>query len=171
VVDGGYKDTSGASPLNEMFDSLQPRIDTVNRQTPGSCIVPFFVQLDNDYSSSQTPTASEPPGELRLPLAGLQKAQGGEADAARNAAQRRFTGPIDGDGTAVTWTNGEPVERWARLVPTAHPGASAPLGWVLSETARIDLRDQLKTDSNRAMIAQVRRWLDADGTSLRCARP
>jgi hypothetical protein len=49
----------------------------------------------------------------------------------------------------------------AYVVPVARPGPQAPLGWSLSQFARRDLDEQLRSPANLCQIALVRSWFDA----------
>ena len=54
------------------------------------------------------------------------------------------------------------IDRYAHIYPRAHPGSSAPLGWVLSAATRDDLRNELLSKENRSEIKKVRDWLKPD---------
>ena len=57
VVDGGYLETSGASPLVELEDKLEPMIRAHNRRAdPGTCVIPFMIQIDNGYEDDAAAT-------------------------------------------------------------------------------------------------------------------
>ena len=53
------------------------------------------------------------------------------------------------DGVEIT-------DRYVRFSPVAHPGATAPLGWTLSEVAFQDLFDQL--GKNQPSIDEFATW-------------
>ena len=166
-VDGGVRDSSAASTLAELWPTVQSIVDKAN--AGGSCIVPYFVQIDSeqDVLPSTTPNAS--PRDLSASLEALSSAPGGNADAARVAAQREFTGPVDQPGHRSPSLDGQQL-----LHPLAAarargrtPGPRRPTSWVLSDDARQDLRDQVVYNADN--ITQLRRLLDATPGSLTCA--
>jgi hypothetical protein len=137
AVDGGYRDTSGASTLTELWPAFERSLLDAH---PGAAFVPVFVQIDNGYDRPVVRLEDRRPSELAVPLAGQKRASGGVADAARQSAERLF-----GD-------------HFVRITTKAHPGSQAPLGWLLSDSSRNDLDNQLKV--NAAVIATLRCWLD-----------
>ena len=145
VADGGYHETSGASPIDEMC-----RVSgSCSPATRAACVVPVFLQIDNGYTG-QSSGADSTVGQLTAPLTGLQK----EA-----AGGRPRPGPSR-DASSTTRPNRparQPApasDHFFQVATRAHPGAKAPLGWVLSKAARDDLRDQLEV--NRAEIVRLR---------------
>jgi hypothetical protein len=149
LVDGGYFDTSGASPLVELWSELEHEVGQHNAGA-GSCIVPLFLQIDTGYADP-TRGASTAPWESVVPLRAVRSARDAREANARQAAALAFSGPISGrDGIGG-------VDRFAHIYPRAHPGSKAPLGWTLSKSARDDLKRQLQR--NAAEIKKVRSWL------------
>ncbi len=163
VVDGGYLDTSGASPIEEMMVKLGPMIDDWNRRhqaTPGAgsstgraatCIVPLMIQIDNGFSAG----ASSPPrrpAELLVPPDTLSATRGAREAESRIGAGLDFTQP-------VAYSNA--VNRYARFVNQAHPGPHAPLGWTESQASQDELAGQLTQDANVNALTLVREWLTA----------
>lgn len=161
IVDGGYFDTSGASPIVELWTELEPEVDTRNSRPGTPCIVPFFLQIDTGYSDPTGAKRSRPL-EATVPLKTATTARNAREANARQAAALAFSGPF-GRVREATLANGAPLDRYAHIYPRAHPGSKAPLGWTLSRTARQDLDRQLS--ANKAEIAKVRDWFNA---SLRC---
>lgn len=161
VVDGGYFDTSGASPLVELWSELEPEVDALNAQSGRACIVPLFLQIDTGYSD---PTSGKRgrPFELNVPLQTAKAARNAREANARQASALAFSGPF-GRVQQATLANGAALDRYAHIYPRAHPGSKAPLGWTLSRTAREDLDRQLS--ANTAEIEKVRDWFNG---SLRC---
>lgn len=153
IVDGGYFDTSGASSLVELWSELEPEIERANRG-PGPCVVPLFVQIDTGYADP-VGLGSARPVETRVPLLTLATGRNAREANARQAAALAFSGPFGGKTSAVL-PSGAVVDRFAHIYSRAHPGAKAPLGWTLSQTARTDLKRQLV--SNQAEIEKVRSW-------------
>ena len=93
-------------------------------------------------------------GQLTAPLTGLQKEAAGWEAAARAQSRRDF----DDSAEPTAATPSPASDHFFQIATRAHPGAKAPLGWVLSKAARDDLRDQLEV--NRAEILRLRRVLD-----------
>ncbi len=134
VVDGGYRETSGASTIVEAWPTLVRQL----AKTTGRCVVPVFVQIDNGYRSDEiAPTGST--GQLLAPLIGLTKSSTGYEAAARTESRRMF-------------------DHWFTITTRAHPGSQAPLGWLLSSDAKEDLEQQLNL--NKDDIRAIRRLLD-----------
>ncbi|MEZ5408661.1 MAG: hypothetical protein R2761_11580 [Acidimicrobiales bacterium] len=134
VVDGGYRETSGASSVVEAW----PRLGTELATASGRCVVPVFVQIDNGYRSDEIAPAGSS-GQLLAPLIGLSNTAAGYEAAARSASRRQF-------------------DQWFTITTRAHPGSQAPLGWVLSGDAKADLENQLQV--NAEGIRAVRALLD-----------
>jgi hypothetical protein len=163
--DGGYRDTSAASPVLELWPEVDEYVTKHNQVADNGCLVPFFLQIDNGYSQAQGRSVDPQPSELTVPIVGYQHASGGIANAARIAAARRFSGTIvDRAGTEVVADPSvlvpTPVPRFMQLTTQSHPGTKAPLGWVLSEAAQRDLDEQLSALGRD--IEQVRAWLDGE---------
>lgn len=157
VVDGGYFDTSGASPLVELWGALARVVSVANRQhengtrpdrPPAACIVPYFLQIDTGYADP-VKRGDLSPAELLVPPVAALRARDARENNARQAAALLFSGPPE--------TGPKASRRYAHIYPRAHPGIRAPLGWTLSDAAREELEGQL--GDNRAEIAKVRRWL------------
>jgi len=130
-VDGGYTDNSGLFSIVAVWPTLRALIVEHNlaaAKLKQRKIAPLIVELDNHYQKSIQ--ASVPSGgsaaETLIPP---QTAFGGRSAIetyARAAAYR-----ILRDSCTVT------------ISPALHPGLIAPLGWELSEAARLDLRGGL----------------------------
>jgi hypothetical protein len=148
VVDGGYLDTSGASPIVELMTKLGPMIDTWNGNpaNSGRCIVP---QIDNGFDSAAA-RPSRRPAELLVPLTASFATRLARAAEGRNGAALVFDQPVAGSPA---------VNRYARFVNQAHPGPHAPLGWTQSHESERELTGQLQQDLNRRALAEVRNWL------------
>ena len=162
VVDGGYLDTSGASPLVELSARLGPLIDLWNARhaADSGCVVPFMIQIDNGFEDEGKARPSRRPPELTLPLTTVFEARIGRAAQARAAAGLLFNQPFPA-------TIGETPadDRYAHFVNQAHPGPRAPLGWVQSRASEQELRDQRVQRKNRQALAEVRQWLTSP---IRC---
>jgi hypothetical protein len=167
VVDGGYLDTSGASPLIELAGDLLPHITAHNEVKGARCVVPFLIQIDNGDAGYRNLSAR--PGELNVPLKTLFATRGGRAANARTGAALLFS---DSFGNATIRTGGTTRtlrDRYTHFNTYAHPGPLPPLGWTLSERSREDLRAQLGQLQNVAAINEVRSWFtSARAGRLRC---
>jgi hypothetical protein len=146
IVDGGYFDTSGASPLVELWGSLEQTVTKANRER--GCIIPYFLQIDTGYADPAKPGGPRPPEALVPPLT-LRRARDAREGNARQAAALLFSGSPS-SGPTVT-------NRYAHVYPRAHPGVRAPLGWTLSRSAQQELDEQLT--KNAGELRRVRRWL------------
>ncbi|MDY7104742.1 MAG: hypothetical protein S0880_26455, partial [Actinomycetota bacterium] len=179
VVDGGYQDASGAAVVEELWPAFE---EALLRHpavvASGACIVPVAVQLDSTEAPS--PRSGDVPGEIITPLSTFLTAQRSIEAAARLGLMSAFSGTVSGPRTVADLADPfpgdpagpgggrEPSRRFVRIAPQARPGATAPLGWTLSDAVRADLQDQLVV--NRAQIEHLREVLD--GAHLRCeARP
>jgi hypothetical protein len=164
VVDGGYLEGSGTATALAIWNGLAPMVVHHNQDPSAtSCIVPFFVQIDNSYLEPSGPGDTKaPPG-----LVGLQEAianknnRNGFTVDARQAAQVAFGQAFTLGGITVRGSNGEELaDRYARFSPVAHPGATAPLGWTLSEASFRDLFGQFNKDQNRGSNEEMATWFD-----------
>ena len=161
AVDGGYFDTSAASPIQELWARLEPLIRSHNQSNAGPCVVPVLLQLDNHYTEPRNPGATGRPWEAGVPLAAVRAARDARENDARQAAALLFsTSTVAG----VTPTDGETLARYAHLFPRAHPGTSAPLGWALSQASMDDLTNQLREPANQREFGKIRRWFSDEIT-------
>jgi len=137
IVDGGYVDTSAAEAAIAVWDGLEQLVERHNA-TPGTpCVVPYFVQLDNGYLRSASPTNKvKPPNQILAPPLALLSTTGlqSRASRARAMAAERFTRPFGPPGVG---------DRHSIIVPRSHPGLEAPLAWTLAESSRRDLENEL----------------------------
>jgi hypothetical protein len=168
VVDGGYLDTSGASPVIELLQRLGPAIELYNESQQGvRCVVPFLVQIDNGVDPGSS-GLSKRPLELSVPLQTLFQTRGGRAANARTDSALLFTTTF----ASARFAGGPLRDRYAHFVNLPQSGPQPPLGWTLSERSREDLHDQLAQDQNLAAFAEVREWFDAaEDDRLSCATP
>lgn len=173
AVDGGYIDTTAASPIVELIDETIAMLDAEpaahlgpgpGRQTHGhdrACLQPVVLQIDNDYARLTSTGEPSRPQELLAPLIGQRHAKAGRDDAARQvlaeAASRRVCAGIGGRPT------------YFHVYPHAHPGAQAPLGWQLSAGARSDLDHELLRTENQCALLALEAWFaPTDPTGRRC---
>ncbi len=159
IGDGGYRDNTGTGALADVWDVLEPLVVEHNAAGHATCVVPFYVEIDNGYRNRAGSTGD---GRLRQMLAPLTGALA--VFSARDAAWAEelaadFRRPVDGGLSARI--EGEPLgDRFVRLSLFAHPGVQAPLGWLLSDAAVDDIQRQLAVDENADAIREVRSWLD-----------
>jgi hypothetical protein len=158
VVDGGYFDTSGASPLVELWGNLAHDIDVKNAER--RCIAPFFLQIDTGYADP-VKTGDRSPQEILVPPTAVRRARDAREHNARQAAALLFNGALE--------LGPEIRNRYAHIYPRAHPGVRAPLGWTLSDAAQDELDDQL--DNNKEEIRKVRSWLSNDTPCPKPSQP
>ncbi|MEO5841691.1 MAG: hypothetical protein ABIQ73_28025 [Acidimicrobiales bacterium] len=144
AVDGGYVDSSAASPLAEIVPRFVDMVEHSEAKTAAQsnlCFQPIVLQIDNGYTDRVAPGSTDRPRELVAPLIGFGSAGGSRADVARQALER-VAAP-----RACAAKEADKGQRYAQtyfhLYPEARPGIEAPLGWSLSSRARRSLRDQL----------------------------
>ncbi len=157
VLDGGIVDSSGAEAAVGVYLEIEPLVERHNARSRQTCIVPYFVQIDNNYDAGAGPQRKvQPPNQILAPLRALKETTGlsSRGARARALAARLFTRPF------VTSRAGDAVTdpRYVRIFPRRHPGVEAPLGWLLSEQSKRDLRHQLY-DLNADTIRTVKRWI------------
>jgi hypothetical protein len=159
VLDGGIIEGSASEAALAAWEQLRPRIEAHNTAGGAPCVVPFFVQLDNDYLVSTNETAPRPPNQLGAPLqAQFAAGTGSRAQRVRLATALAFSGAAVGS-VEVKGPDGTPLTtRYERLVPLGHPGPQASLGWALSTQTQQDLENQLYQE-NRAAVRTIRGWL------------
>jgi hypothetical protein len=147
VVDGGYFDNSGSMSATDLYLQVMPLVDMHNRlvdqcasksgctgfpadQRPVRHIRPLFVQIDNGYSSVAAVGNASRPQELGVPPRTRLAVAGSVEQTARQRSYEVFSD--------VAGRN-----RFLRVANAPHPGVQAPLGWVLSASAREDLCREL----------------------------
>jgi hypothetical protein len=164
VLDGGIIEGSASEVALAAWEQLRPRIEAYNAAGNTPCVVPFFVQLDNDYLVSTNETAQRPPNQLRAPLQAQSAAgRGSRAQRIRLATALAFSGSTVGS-VQVHGPDGAPLTtRYERLVPLGHPGPQASLGWALSTQTQKDLENQLHQE-NGAAVQTIRGWLTGKPT-------
>jgi hypothetical protein len=171
ILDGGIVDTSAAEAAVAVYLAIEPLVEEHNADpAKETCIVPYFVQLDNDYVKDVSPRGEvKPPNQLIAPFGALSNTTGlaSRAARARALAAALFTQPFrtaPGNEAEVTGP------RYANLFPRQHPGVEAPLGWTLSEESRDDLRRELYVN-NAATIQRVHTWFTSPATCAALPTP
>jgi len=160
VVDGGYHEGSGMVTMLDVWSTLAPIVADYNARADSPVtLVPMLLQIDNGYDEPVGPGATPVQPQLFVPPAtylatpGAIEARGRQAGQIafqqdyRIAAGLRFCGP-----------------RYAHYALRAHPGPSAPLGWVLSDVSFDDFAQQLTalTSTKGETPGQiVNHWFDA----------
>jgi hypothetical protein len=159
-VDGGYLDTSGASPIVELMALLGPEIERWNAEPghAGTCLVPFMIQIDNGFEDTSPPRGGRRPPELIVPLRTVFDTRIGRAAEARTAAAQLFTRPFPGARVAKGARRLAVTDRYAHFVNQAHPGPAAPFGWAQSRFSQRELESQLRQAKNRQALAEIRSW-------------
>ncbi|MFE6840136.1 hypothetical protein ACFVFI_35580 [Streptomyces sp. NPDC057705] len=141
VVDGGYVEATGSLTATDLLEALNEEIACHNRLAAGGaptarCVAgagaprrqvqAVLVQIDNGYNAVGTASPSGRTPELVVPPK-ARAAVGNTKDAqARQRAFKAFGCP-----------------NYLRFANVRGPGAQAPLGWVLSQSAQADLEGQL----------------------------
>lgn len=166
VIDGGYIDASGGAAIDDIHDAVAGRIAEFNRTNGDACLAPILVQIDNGYADVAAAPTGRRPNELRVPLIGGQTAYGARSIRARSAAAASFVGAPPGTDDLTIEFDDEISTldgRVFHIVPRAHPGPQAPLGWVLSDQSRLDLQRQLIAGGNHGAMVKIRRLLNGYG--------
>jgi hypothetical protein len=157
AVDGGYIDSSGASPLVGLLE----RLTAYSAADPDApCIQPVVLQVDNGYAGLSKPSAGGRPREPTAPLTGRSSAAGVQSGASSQALGQLATGhrcPVP-DGLPQDHPL-RSLPSYLHVYPRAHPGTEAPLGWSLSADARLDLDKQLASAENQCALANAKAWL------------
>jgi hypothetical protein len=155
-LDGGLVETSGVSPLTEIWTRIAGDVQAINDNPAGTvCIQPRLLMIDNGYVQAAPGSAPGQPQELLAPIQGQSQVTDVRSARAEHAAALAFDhafGQVGCPGTPAA------TSRVAHLMPVARPGPRAPLGWSLSKFARNDLEEQLNSPANRCQIALVRSW-------------
>jgi hypothetical protein len=167
VVDGGYFDASASRTVVELWNAIADEIRKANAEPDGPCIVPLYLQIDNEYSEVTTKSLSRAK-ELSAPLVTFLTGKDSRESQSRQEAALIFSRPLE---ALEKWpvVEGGLVDRYAHIYPRAHPGTTAPVGWVLSNASRNDLVRQLAAPENVAELGKIRNWFDQklDCTSVR----
>ena len=152
VVDGGYHEASAASTIAELwpaFDAALAANAKLRLRTP-ACTNRIFIQIDNGYSGGSVTSvpAINDMSQLLAPIAGSMSGREGNEGRARQRTYALFH-KLDARNNEVGYF---------RITTHGHPGSEAPLGWLLSGDANVDLGTQL--DLNGEQIAAIRDLLD-----------
>jgi hypothetical protein len=170
VVDGGYYENSGILSLLQMWRAIEPLVRRQNA-TGTRRIVPWLVVIDNHYRSKASALAPKRPLELIVPFKALSghsvtsQAALEQMAWAEIAGDGALCGNVDSDPSQSNTTlpdttapRGNPKSAptpaaeapeaprgcVVTIAPMVSPGVSAPLGWVLSETSRLNLDAEIQ---------------------------
>ena len=143
IGDGGYHETSAASPINELMAPLQ---ELLAREK--ACAVPLFLQIDNGYAGASSSAEDSAVGQISAPITGAKNAERLDCCSPPAGVASHLPGFVEGDEKDSTGYL--PVDRWFHIETRAHPGAQAPLGWVLSKTARTNCGTNSLSTSRRS---------------------
>jgi hypothetical protein len=156
ATDGGQLELSGTLTAVQLWEALEPQIIAHNLSDADYCIVPVLIHMENGFNPDEAGSSDSIPNEWLDPLIfSFTSAKGGLVSNARQRAALEFAEPLVG----VTVKDGanKEVPRFAYVRTRAHPGASAPLGWTLSEATLDDLAAQL--GQNGSQFELINRWL------------
>ena len=145
--DGGYVDSSAASPLVELLPQL---VDLTESHQPTSCVQPIVLQIDNGYVDQvATARASRPP-EVIAPIIGAGSAQAARADAHRQSLELASTAR-----SCFEDARGLNQQTYFHVYPDKGVGVEAPLGWSLSQDSQENLFSQLQSNNNRSELCAL----------------
>jgi hypothetical protein len=160
ILDGGIVDDSGAESSMAVWSAIEPLVRQRNADTAKPPIVPYFLQVDNDYlPATSPPDKTKSPNQLLAPLQALLQTTGLNSRAARARA-------LAADIFSLPFPTrlGGVCSRYMRIVAQGHPGIEAPLGWTLASGSQNDLKQQLY-NGNQEAINVVRGWFTADAVT------
>jgi hypothetical protein len=146
VVDGGYLDNSGGETIAELWETVQGWVESRNRASSTSCIVPYLILVDSGYGPTPAPK-SDDVRELLVPPKGFFAAGSSRTIEGRNDAALAFRRPVDGVALA---------DRVATLYLRSQPEGEAPLGWTIDDTTAGGLEAQLL--SNKEALDEIETW-------------
>ncbi|WP_194397119.1 hypothetical protein [Microbacterium atlanticum] len=136
LVDGGYIDNSGMLTVSQIWPELRRLVLEQNARTPAHPIAVVVLEINNEYSSS---------------LAGLFRMPGGRAGESLLPLGVALSAPSAIEAAArETVLLSHAQNCVIGITPSDAPSAQAPLGWVLSDVTRSDLRDALTAPDPRA---------------------
>lgn len=139
VVDGGYRDNSGASQMADLWRQLAPLVAEHNARGDGPCVRPILVTITNGYRSTVTASPPDSFSELLRPIEALTSVG---IDRGPELLQR-LVGEVEGAPTAVGDCADADPERFDFALRKL-PGSRAPLGWTLSSATLDEFESQLQ---------------------------
>jgi hypothetical protein len=150
VVDGGYLDNSGGATIEELWETVEPWVETENSLSTPSCVVPYLILIDSGYGPTPEPK-SDQTRELLIPPTGWFAAKDSRTIEGRNDAALAFRRSVK--GVAVH-------DRVATLYLRSQPAGEAPLGWTLDDTTIRALEAQLI--ANQEELGEIREWFTTE---------
>ncbi|MGH4026569.1 MAG: hypothetical protein ACRDRV_18495, partial [Pseudonocardiaceae bacterium] len=164
VTDGGLFDNSGAATAVSAWRALAP-FAAADESAGRPCVVPLFLQIDNSSPGEARAGPEPPPFELLAPATAMLAEVDSRQAVARANAETDFGTPRSPAGSPVR-AYGQAIDsRYFRVALTGQPGPDPPLGWTLAASTVDNMRAQLSSEQNRAMIAGLRHLLT---TKLHC---
>ncbi|MEU2238280.1 hypothetical protein ABZ572_02605 [Streptomyces sp. NPDC018338] len=158
-LDGGTLESSGLALLLELWEAVEPHVAAHNRAVAagaeagagadGRYVLPLLVVLDNHYQSKAAAPDAERQQEAVAPLIASRSPKAAlSVSTLGQLGLYRFTGALPGIAAAASAIRVDgvacPQVRSFFAAPSARPGIAAPLGWVLSDMSKRDLRVQLR---------------------------
>jgi hypothetical protein len=148
AVDGGYYENSGLLTLVQIWTAVEPLVREYNRTVGSSApIAPWIVVADNAYRSVGIEEASRRPLEIFAPL---QTRGNDNTLLDQGPLEQMASSALRSQEVQCSIDQGQGPSCMAQtssrcivvISPMRRPSVAAPLGWVLSETSRSDLKEQ-----------------------------
>ncbi len=183
VVDGGYRENSGAGQILDLVQALQPSLEAYAADAPDGFrpVVPLLVEIDNgedtadgsDGSRAGRTDAAEPVTPRSGPRQGDDLTTWSELAEPSRVAQTEWqvrsrqdpeAGALDALRAAIRELDGTPF----RLALVRHPGRALPLGWSLTDPIVDDMRRVMRLCANQEQLERI--WEAIDGDSANPTR-
>ena len=152
LVDGGYRENSGAAPMADLMDALAQIQKAPSRVEV--CVRPVLVEIENGYAGVfQAKRSTSPAFESTVPFRagiGSFRTETQEAPARLRQSVKAFSDALAANGCK----NVSPIVVHFNLED--EPGARAPLGWSLSRSSLEHMNDQLQFSTNKATFDTLR---------------
>jgi hypothetical protein len=139
VVDGGYRDNSGASQMADLWRQIAPLVVEHNASGDGPCLRPVLVTITNGYESTVT---ASPPDSFSEALRPIEAVASVGIDRGPELLQR-LAGEVEAAPVAVGDCAEAKPERFDFTLRKL-PGSRAPLGWTLSSATLDEFESQLQ---------------------------
>ena len=143
VVDGGYRDNSGASQMADLWRQIAPLVVEHNASGDGPCVRPVLVTITNGYAST---VAASLPDSFSEALRPIEAVTSVGIDRGPELLQR-LVGEVEAAPTAVGGCRAAAPERFDFALQKL-PGSRAPLGWTLSSATLDEFESQLQDFSD-----------------------
>jgi hypothetical protein len=145
LVDGGYRENSGAAPMADVVDQLLQHLNSTTAK-PTTCFRPVLIEIENGYSGIFGGESHKaPPFESLVPIFGAVGSFGTETKQA--PARLRASVKLLAQEFRQRCPNEKPSDLTELVVHfslTDEPGVRAPLGWSLSKETLERMNDQLR---------------------------